>query len=53
MAKAYGVLSERGFANRHTFVIDKEGKLRKVFTQVAPKKHAEEVLDYVKKELAK
>ena len=29
-AKAYGVLSEKGYANRVTFVIDKEGNVVKV-----------------------
>jgi peroxiredoxin Q/BCP len=50
--KAYGALSPRGFANRYTFVIDKKGVLRKAYTKVSAAKHAEEVLAFVKKELA-
>lgn len=47
-AKDYGVLSLRGFANRATFVIDKKGVIRKVYSsQVDPKKNAEEVLDWI------
>jgi peroxiredoxin Q/BCP len=53
VTKAYGALSDRGFANRYTFVIDKKGELRKVYTKVAPAKHPDEVLDYIKDELAK
>jgi thioredoxin-dependent peroxiredoxin len=51
-AEAYGVLSARGFANRETFVIDKKGTVRKVYTVKDVKKHPQEVLDYVKENLA-
>jgi peroxiredoxin Q/BCP len=51
--RAYGALSDRGFANRYTFVIDKKGTLRKVYTKVSPVNHPDEVLDFVKSELAK
>ncbi len=50
-AKAYGVLSERGFANRATFVIDKKGIVRKIYPN-ATVKNAEEVLAWVKENLA-
>jgi peroxiredoxin Q/BCP len=30
VAKAYGVLSDRGFANRWTYYIDKNGKIREI-----------------------
>jgi peroxiredoxin Q/BCP len=53
ISKAYGVLGKAGFAARQTFVIDKKGVIRKVYTKVSVKEHAEEVLEYVKKELAK
>ena len=29
-ARAYGILNDEGFANRSTFVIDKEGKIRSI-----------------------
>jgi peroxiredoxin Q/BCP len=51
--RAYGALSPRGFANRYTFVIDKQGVVRKVYKAVNPKAHPEEVLNYVKEHLAK
>jgi peroxiredoxin Q/BCP len=52
IAKAYGVLNEdRGFANRTTFVIDKKGVVRKIYTKVDPKTHPEEVATFVKENL--
>jgi peroxiredoxin Q/BCP len=53
VTKAYGSLSARGLPSRHTFVIDKKGTLRKVYTTVSPAKHPDEVLDYIKTELKK
>jgi thioredoxin-dependent peroxiredoxin len=44
---AYGSLTNLGlvkFASRHTFIINPEGKVAKVFTDVNPNKHSEEVL---------
>lgn len=35
-AKAYGVLNERGMANRWTFFIDKDGKIAHIDNQVKP-----------------
>ncbi len=50
-AKAYGVLSPRGFANRVTFVIDKKGVVRQIYPNANATKNAEEVLDWVKDNL--
>jgi peroxiredoxin Q/BCP len=50
-AKDYGVLSERGFANRVTFVIDKKGVVRKIYPTVKPAENPEEVLDWIKNNL--
>ena len=47
VAGSYGSLNNLGvvkFAKRHTFLIDPEGKVRKVYTDVNPAKHSEEVL---------
>jgi thioredoxin-dependent peroxiredoxin len=47
VASAYGSLTNLGlvkFASRHTFIINPEGKVAKVFTEVNPNKHSEEVL---------
>jgi thioredoxin-dependent peroxiredoxin len=43
-AKAYGVLNERGFANRWTFYIDKSGKVVAIDTAVKPATSAEDML---------
>ena len=51
-AKAYGSMG-LAFASRHTYVIDKAGTLRKVYTKVELKKHPDEVLDFVKENLTK
>ena len=49
VSAAYGTTTgPKGNPARHTFVIDKEGVLRKVYTKVAPAKHPQEVLDFVK-----
>lgn len=53
LTKAFGSLMPRGIANRHTYVIDKDGTIKKVFLQVMPAPHAEEVLKYVQENLAK
>ncbi len=44
---AYGSLTNLGlmkFASRHTFIINPEGKIVKVFTEVNPNQHSAEVL---------
>jgi peroxiredoxin Q/BCP len=52
VAKEYGVLSDRGFARRATFVIDKKGIVRKIYPSANADKNPQEVLDYVKNNLA-
>lgn len=47
VTKAYGSLTNLGvakFASRHTFLIDPNGKIVKVYTSVDPSKHSAEVL---------
>ena len=51
VAKKFGVIKEKNMYGRKvmgiartTFVIDKEGKIAKVFENVKPEGHAEEVL---------
>ncbi len=47
VSSMYGSLTNLGlvkFASRHTFIINPEGKIVSVFTEVNPKKHSEEVL---------
>ena len=45
IAKAFGVPVKNGYAKRVTFVIDKQGKIAKVFPEVNPKGHSEEILE--------
>jgi peroxiredoxin Q/BCP len=52
LGKAFGaVKGDAARASRHTFLIDKDGTVKKVFLQVTPAKHAEEVLKYVQENL--
>jgi peroxiredoxin Q/BCP len=44
IAMAYGVEGEK-YANRDTIVIDKEGKILKIFRKVDPKAHSGELLN--------
>lgn len=47
VTSAYGSLKNFGvvkFAARHTFVIDPDGKIAKVYTDVDPARHSAEVL---------
>lgn len=54
MARALGVMSPKGSATKRvTFVINKEGKIAKIYEKVDPTKHPEEVLTYVKEHLNK
>jgi peroxiredoxin Q/BCP len=49
VTEMFGALNpQRGFANRYTYVIDKEGVVRKIYTTVKPADHPKEVLDFVK-----
>ena len=46
---ALGISGRRvGDANRVTYIVDKDGKIAKIFDKVAPKGHADEVLKSVK-----
>lgn len=44
VAKAYGVLSPRGFPSRWTFYIDKEGVVRHIDKEVKPASHGADVV---------
>jgi peroxiredoxin Q/BCP len=44
ITKAYGVPMHNGLAKRVTFVIDRQGKIAKVFPDVNPTGHAAEIL---------
>ena len=44
-AAALGVLGDRGYANRVTFLLDADGKIVKVYPEVSPETHADEILE--------
>jgi thioredoxin-dependent peroxiredoxin len=44
-AQALGVLGDRGYANRVTFLLDPDGKIAKVYPEVSPETHADEILE--------
>ena len=44
-AKALGVLSDRGVANRVTFLLDPAGRVAKAYPEVSPETHADEILE--------
>ncbi|MEO6600805.1 MAG: peroxiredoxin [Polyangiaceae bacterium] len=48
LTTAFGVPLSSGYAKRVTFVIDRAGKVRKVFPDVNPNGHAEELLAALK-----
>ena len=53
LIKALGVMTPKGnMAQRVTFVVDRDGKIAKIYAKVAPASHAAEVLKDVK-ELSK
>ena len=43
-AEALGVLGDRGYANRVTFLLDAEGNISEVYPEVSPETHADEIL---------
>lgn len=44
IAEAYGSAGDKGYAQRNTFVIATDGKIKKVVLGVKPQGHAQEVL---------
>jgi thioredoxin-dependent peroxiredoxin len=47
LVRAFGVL-DGGVANRTTFVLDRDLRVRRRFDQVKPRGHAQQVLDFVR-----
>ncbi len=43
VAQAYGVLTKGGYADRWTFIIDKDGKILDVMKNVSPKQHGKDL----------
>ena len=48
IVRAYGVESEKGTARRVTFLIDRDGVVRHVWTKVNTAAHADEVLEKIR-----
>jgi peroxiredoxin Q/BCP len=48
VAAEYGVLGPRGFANRWTFYIGKDGRILAIDTAVRPERSAEDMIDRLK-----
>lgn len=44
-SEALGVMGERGYARRVTFLLDPEGRVSKVYPEVSPETHADEILE--------
>src|SRR3954454_8577284 len=44
-SEALGVLGDRGYANRVTFLLDPSGKIARVYPEVSPETHADEILE--------
>lgn len=53
VTKQFGVVMQKypKFAQRVTFVIDKQGIVRKIYPKVDVQKHADEVLTYIRENL--
>ena len=44
-SEVLGVLSDRGIASRVTFLLDPGGKISRVYPEVSPETHADEILE--------
>ena len=44
-SEALGVLGDRGYAERVTFLLDHDGKVARVYPEVSPETHADEILE--------
>lgn len=51
VSRTYGVLAFYGKSKRHTFLIDKEGVIRKIYTKVDVEKHPEEVARFIRENM--
>jgi peroxiredoxin Q/BCP len=43
-AEALGIMSEKGYASRVTFLLDEGGEISRVYPKVSPETHADEIL---------
>lgn len=44
VCKTYAGLNIAGLAKRSTFIIDKDGKISKIFRDISPEKHGQEII---------
>ncbi|HYE78005.1 MAG TPA: peroxiredoxin [bacterium] len=47
ISQQYGVLGDHGYANRVTYLVDRDGVVRQVWPQVNPQGHAREILQAI------
>ena len=48
VAKAYGILNDRGMSNRVTFIIGVDGKVAAIESKVTPKSHGDDLVKKLK-----
>lgn len=56
VSKAYGALRKLGImklSKRHTFIIGKDGLIKKIYRDVEPEKHSQQIIDDLKALIAK
>ena len=56
VSKAYGALTNLGIiklSKRHTFIIGKDGLIKKIYRDVEPKTHSQQIIDDLKALIAK
>jgi peroxiredoxin Q/BCP len=51
VSRKYDALSSYGVSKRHTYVIDRQGIVRKIYTEVDVSRHPEEVVRFVRENL--
>jgi peroxiredoxin Q/BCP len=51
VSRAYGALSEKGTSKRFTFLIDRQGVVRKIYTKVDVNEHASEVARFIQENM--
>lgn len=51
VSKLYHTLSEKGYSKRHTFLVDKDGIIQKIYTKVDVTQHTGEIANFLKASL--
>ena len=48
LAETYGSLSSKGLAQRHTFIIDPDGNIAKIYRSVDTNTHSQQIINHLK-----